>query len=159
MPDLDVCYFCSERIVRECETYQAVSDILREGPRAFPTHPICDKCLDKKVYLRRDQCQLCGALRPLLAVANNSMTSSAYWAIFSTERFCTKKKELSLCAKCAKAPISSFLLDGDNLIEPKFERYVYLDADDLEVLKRCWQLPNWKNMTKMPILHRRMHDF
>jgi hypothetical protein len=152
------CHYCftgttGEGNLQEGE-YRLVASMLREGPFAEPTHVICHDCYEKKVHLARTQCGWCGKLSSLLRTSHDSMTNK--WVSLG--------KFGSLCAECSlyrwSVDNQGFLEDGKYVPAiRRYPEYVILSDDDIEILKRCWrEYPDWKKMTKMPVLRRRIDD-
>lgn len=133
--------------------YRLVATMIRDGPFAEPTHPICNECYEKKAHLRRGVCGWCGKLASLLRTANDSMTT----------RWVSLGEFGGLCDVCQQlwnVDEGGFLEDG-KYVPPvrRHPEYAILTDDDIEILKRCWsEYPDWPKRKKMPPLRRRIDD-
>jgi len=115
-----------------------VVSILREGPYAVPSHPICTQCYQTNRHMQRYRCQNCGKLAALLFTANASMTNK--WSDVG---------HTLLCDECCKSCYDGRKWTID-LAHPNYTRSVPLTEKDIKILMTCWKLPGWKTMLIMP---------
>lgn len=132
--------------------YRLVVTMIRDGPFAEPTHPICHECYEAKRHLAVPLCGWCGRRKSLLRTDNDSMTTK--WVHLGDFG--------SLCPDCQKLwnVDKGGFLDNGEYVSPirRYPEYDILTEDDIEVLKRCWSYPDWPKRTKMPPLRRRIDD-
>lgn len=138
-----------------------VSDMVREGPSAKPTHPCCWPCCERGLFLTRGQCQGCGVPRPLLFVENDSATTT--WIDVGAPRKdngSLQVDSITLCPDCQDkyGPAKNGGVWHFPWHDPPYPKKVLLTEDDIEILKKCWRLPDWKTRTKMPNFRRSIDD-
>ena len=145
------CYFCSNFINLQLDEFYRTVDILREGPYVSPTRYCCKKCYESKNHLSRSQCQFCGKLRSLLRTDNDSISTK--WRSLGTGK---QEVTVTVCPECSESP--DFKETISTLKEPLYTAKIPLTNDEILLLKKCWKIPGWERMTKMPYLIREIDE-